>query len=122
MRVVVGWCGADTHELLGTDFDHRDAQVILEMGDDVFRHGKPFNAATRRRGKILTHHSETAARCLAQSYWSNICAYNGTSDLASPQGAPQRHHIEPFASGAGAQLEIMHDQFQVRRRRDRLSR
>ena len=29
----------DTHEFLGADFDHRYARIIVEVGDNVFRHG-----------------------------------------------------------------------------------
>ena len=29
----------DTHEFLGADFDHRHARIIVEVGDNVFRHG-----------------------------------------------------------------------------------
>jgi len=52
VRMVVGRCGAHAHEFFGTDLDHRHAQIVLEMGDDVFRHGKSFNAAAPLRGEF----------------------------------------------------------------------
>ena len=31
--------GPNTHEFLGADLDHRDSWIIVEVGDNVFRHG-----------------------------------------------------------------------------------
>ena len=39
VRMIVRRQGADTLEFLGADFDHRHARIVVEMGDDVFRHG-----------------------------------------------------------------------------------
>ena len=39
MRVIVRWRRPDTHELPRTDLDHRHARIVVEVGDDMFRHG-----------------------------------------------------------------------------------
>jgi hypothetical protein len=39
VRMVVRRGCPDTHEFLGADFDHRHARIIVEVGDNVFRHG-----------------------------------------------------------------------------------
>jgi len=40
VRMVERRLGADAHEFLGADFDHRHAGIVMEMGDDMFRHEK----------------------------------------------------------------------------------
>jgi hypothetical protein len=40
--------GADTHEFFGADLNHRHARFIVEMGNDVIRHGS-FPAVLRCR-------------------------------------------------------------------------
>src|SRR5262249_38306792 len=40
VRVVEGRHGADAHELLGADFDHADAGIVMEMRDDVAGHDR----------------------------------------------------------------------------------
>ena len=42
MRMIVGGRGAHAHEFLGADLDHRHARIVVEMGDNVLRHGEPF--------------------------------------------------------------------------------
>ena len=37
--MVVRRQGADALEFPGADLDHRHARVVVEMGNDVFRHG-----------------------------------------------------------------------------------
>ena len=39
MRVIIRWRRPDTHELPRTDLDHRHARIVVEVGDDMFRHG-----------------------------------------------------------------------------------
>src|SRR5204863_1699208 len=39
VRVVEGRQFAHAHELLGADFDHRHARSVMEVGNDVLRHG-----------------------------------------------------------------------------------
>ena len=53
--MVVWWCRAHAHEFHSADLNDRDARVVVEMGDDVFRHGNSYDAAPRRhmlRGTI----------------------------------------------------------------------
>ena len=40
VRMVERRLGADAHEFLGADLDHRHARIVVKMGDDVFRHEK----------------------------------------------------------------------------------
>jgi hypothetical protein len=37
--MIVRRQGADTLEFLGANLDHWYARIVVEMGDDVFRHG-----------------------------------------------------------------------------------
>src|SRR5579883_1647656 len=39
MRMIEGRLGADAHEFLGADFDHRNAGFVMEVRDNRFRHG-----------------------------------------------------------------------------------
>src|ERR1700692_3510844 len=52
---------AHAHEFLGADLDPRHAGVVMEMGDDVFRHGEVlireygvFGRTIARRGGPVT--------------------------------------------------------------------
>src|SRR5712671_1155568 len=45
MRMVVRRTGADAHELARPDLDHRNAGIVVEMGNDGFRHGVDLDAA-----------------------------------------------------------------------------
>ena len=46
MRVIERGQGAHAHELPGADFDHRNARLIVKMGNDGVRHGRiPIRAA-----------------------------------------------------------------------------
>jgi len=38
MGMIVRWRRPDAHELPGTDLDHRHPRVVVEVGDDMFRH------------------------------------------------------------------------------------
>src|SRR6516165_3643202 len=38
MGMVERRLGADAHELFGADFDHRNAEVVVEVGNDIVRH------------------------------------------------------------------------------------
>jgi hypothetical protein len=39
MRMVERRTGADAHEFTRADLDHLNARIIVEMGNDGFRHG-----------------------------------------------------------------------------------
>ena len=49
MRMVMRRRRTDAHEFPGANLDHRHARIVMKVGDDVFRHGKSFAAAPRRR-------------------------------------------------------------------------
>jgi hypothetical protein len=49
MRMVVGGCRADTHEFPCADVDDRNARIIMEVGDDMFRHGNSSCAVSERQ-------------------------------------------------------------------------
>ena len=46
VRMIVRRRRADAHEFLGADLDHRHARIVVEMGDDVIRHGESSNCAS----------------------------------------------------------------------------
>ena len=56
MRMIIRWRRPDAHELPGTDLDHRHARVVVEVGDDMFRHGNS-SRCRGSRGKFRRHHS-----------------------------------------------------------------
>jgi hypothetical protein len=66
MRMIVRRRGAHAHEFFGADLDHRHARIVVEMGDDVFRHDRS-SSRHLGRGHLRPHHSETAGLCLGPS-------------------------------------------------------
>ena len=60
--MVVGRRAAHAHEFLGADLDHRHARIVMEMRDDVVRHGSPLEVM--REALCGPHHSEVDGPCL----------------------------------------------------------
>ena len=72
MRMIVRRYRPDTHELPRADLDHGDARIVVEVGDDVFRHG--LSSCCRGQGdKVQRHHSGEVMRCLAPSQMCGCC-------------------------------------------------
>src|SRR5665811_2187869 len=65
---------AHTHEFLGADLEHRHAWIVVERGDDVFRHGKP-SWGSAGSSEWWAHHSEAGAPCLEPVSYTHLRAH-----------------------------------------------